>query len=127
MGVSLAEPANHTFFGYTRPTAWPLEQAAARKPPREALSVFRRHQVARQGRLNPLYFASMIRSIFGVRHPRFRYGPWLEQRSAVRAPKEYSKAVIAFGQGKRADAAYCLGAMAHYAWGVAPRISWTAG
>jgi hypothetical protein len=38
----------------------------------------------------------------------------LNDRPAVRAQEEYSKAAIAFGKGKPAHAAYCLGAMAHY-------------
>ncbi|MEE9268646.1 MAG: zinc dependent phospholipase C family protein [Candidatus Krumholzibacteria bacterium] len=38
----------------------------------------------------------------------------VEDRSAVRAAEEYSKAVIAFEQGNPAHAAFFLGAMAHY-------------
>lgn len=38
----------------------------------------------------------------------------LNDRAAVRAQEEYNKAVIAFGEGKPAHAAYFLGAMAHY-------------
>lgn len=38
----------------------------------------------------------------------------LNDRAAVRAQEEYSKTVVAFQQGEPADAAYFLGAMAHY-------------
>jgi hypothetical protein len=38
----------------------------------------------------------------------------LNDRPAVRAQEEYNKAIIAFGKGKPAHAAYFLGAMAHY-------------
>ena len=38
----------------------------------------------------------------------------INDRPAVRAQQEYSKAVIAFEQGKPAHAAFFLGAMAHY-------------
>ncbi len=38
----------------------------------------------------------------------------LNDRPAVRAQEEYSKAVVAFQQGKPAEAAFYLGAMAHY-------------
>ena len=40
-------------------------------------------------------------------------------RPAVRAQEEYAKAVIAFGQGKPAHAAFFLGAMVHYIGDVA--------
>ena len=38
----------------------------------------------------------------------------VNDRAAVRAQEEYSKAVVAFQQGEPGDAAYFLGAMAHY-------------
>ena len=38
----------------------------------------------------------------------------VNDRAAVRAQEEYSKAVVAFQQGEPAHAAYYLGAMAHY-------------
>jgi hypothetical protein len=38
----------------------------------------------------------------------------LNDRAAVRAQEEYSKAVVAFQQGELGHAAYYLGAMAHY-------------
>lgn len=38
----------------------------------------------------------------------------LQDRAAVRAQEEYNKAVIAYEQGNHADAAFYLGAMAHY-------------
>lgn len=44
----------------------------------------------------------------------------VNDRAAVRAQEEYGKAVIAFGQGKPAHAAYFLGAMAHYIGDVSP-------